>query len=51
MFKNGPEQGAGGLTATVGLKVDSTGVHADTVKAQVSNAYIGALQVKNLRLS
>jgi hypothetical protein len=51
IFKNGPEQGAGGLTATVGLRVDTAGVHADAVKAQVSNAYIGALQVKNLCFS
>jgi hypothetical protein len=51
VFKNGPEQGAGGLTATVGLRVDTAGVHADSVKAQVSNAYIGSLQVKNLCLS
>ncbi|MBV8956832.1 MAG: hypothetical protein JO179_22030 [Solirubrobacterales bacterium] len=51
VFKNGPEQGAGGLTATVGLRVDSAGVHADAVKAQVSNAYIGTLQVKSLCLS
>lgn len=51
VFKNGPEQGAGGLTATVGLRVDSAGVHADAVKAQVNNAYIGTLQVKNLCLS
>lgn len=51
IFKNGPEQDAGGLTATVALRVDSAGVHADAVKAEVSNAYIGTLQVKNLCLS
>lgn len=51
IFKNGPEQGAGGLTASVGLRVDAAGVHADNVKAQISNAYIGALQIKNLCLS
>ncbi len=51
VFKNGPQAGAGGLTATVGLRVDRNGVHADAVKAQVSNAYIGSLQVKNLCLS
>jgi hypothetical protein len=51
IFKNGPEQGAGGLTATVGLRVDKAGVHADAVKAQVTNAYIGPLQVKDLCLS
>jgi hypothetical protein len=51
VFKNGPEQGAGGLTATVGLRVDTAGVHADAVKAQVSNAYVGSLQVKDLCLS
>jgi hypothetical protein len=51
IFKNGPGQGAGGLTASVGLRVDSAGVHADNVKAEISNAYIGTLQVKNLCLS
>jgi hypothetical protein len=51
VFKNGPEEKAGGLTATVGLRVDPLGVHADTVKAEVSNAYIGTLQVKHLCLS
>jgi hypothetical protein len=51
IFRNGPGVDAGGLTATVGLRVDSQGVHADSVKAQVSNAYIGALQVKDLCLS
>ena len=51
IFKNRPEQGAGGLTASVGLRVDAAGVHADNVKAVVSNAYIGTLQVKNLCLS
>src|SRR5262249_23625979 len=51
IFKNGPEQGAGGLTASVGLPVDRDGVHADAVKAEVSNAYIGSLEVKNLCLS
>lgn len=51
VFKNGPEQGAGGLTASVGLRVDAAGVHADNVKAVISNAYIGTLQIKNLCLS
>lgn len=51
VFKNGPEKDAGGLTASVGLRVDSAGVHADAVKASVSNAYVGALQIKSLCLS
>jgi hypothetical protein len=51
LFKNGPEQGAGGLTASVGLRVDAAGVHADNVMAHITNAYIGTLQVKNLCLS
>jgi hypothetical protein len=51
IFRNGPGQDAGGLTATVGLRVDSQGVHADAVKAQISNAYIGQLQIKELCLS
>ncbi len=51
IFKNGPEKGAGGLTATVALRVDPAGVHADAVKAQITNAWIGPLQIKNLCLS
>jgi hypothetical protein len=51
VFKNGPDQQAGGLTGAVGLRVDRDGIHADAVKIEVANAYIGALQVKNLCLS
>ncbi|HTW10319.1 MAG TPA: hypothetical protein VME46_22635 [Acidimicrobiales bacterium] len=51
VFKNGPSQDAGGLTATVGLRVDKNGVHADAIQLKVSNAYIGNLQIKSLCLS
>jgi hypothetical protein len=51
IFKNAPGQGAGGLTATVGLRVDKNGTHADALQLKVSNAYIGTLQVKSLCLS
>src|SRR4051794_7384816 len=51
IFKNGPGQGAGGLTGTVGVKVDAAGVHADAVKIEVANAYVGQIGIKSLCLS
>jgi hypothetical protein len=51
LFRNGPERDAGGLTATVGVRVDDRGVHADAVKAEVANAYIGQIAIKHLCLS
>jgi hypothetical protein len=51
LFRSGPERDAGGLTATVGVRVDDRGVHADAVKAEVANAYIGQVGIKNLCLS
>jgi hypothetical protein len=51
LFRNGPGQNAGGLTATVGVRVDDRGVRADAVKAEVANAYIGQIAIKSLCLS
>jgi hypothetical protein len=51
LFRNGPGQNAGGLTATVGVRVDDRGVRADAVKAEVRNAYIGQIAIKDLCLS
>ena len=51
LFRNGPGQDAGGLTATVGVRVDDRGVRADAVKAEVRNAYIGQIAIKDLCLS
>ena len=51
LFRNGPGKGAGGLTATVGVRVDDRGVRADAVKAEVRNAYIGQIAIKDLCLS
>jgi hypothetical protein len=47
MFKNGPGQGAGGLTGSASVRVDSGGVHFNGISVQVANAYIGTLQVKS----
>jgi hypothetical protein len=47
MFKNGPGQGAGGLTGSASVRVDSAGVHFNGISVQVANAYIGTLQVKS----
>jgi hypothetical protein len=49
-FTDLPYRTFGSTPFAVGLRVDAAGLHADTVKAQISNAYIGALQVKNLCL-
>ena len=51
IFKNGPEQGAGSLTGNVAIRTDATGVHADTLKLEVANAYVGQLLLKNVCLS
>lgn len=51
IFKNGPNQGAGGLTGTVAIRADAAGVHADTLKIEVANAYVGQLLLKNVCLS
>jgi hypothetical protein len=51
LFRNGPGRNAGGLTATVGVRVDDRGVRADAVQAEVANAYIGQIAIKNLCLS
>jgi hypothetical protein len=50
-FKNGPGQGAGGLTGTAAIRTDATGVHADTLKLEIANAYVGQVLLKNVCLS
>jgi hypothetical protein len=51
IFKNGPGQSAGGLTGTVAVRADQNGVHADTLKLEVANAYVGQVLLKNVCLS
>jgi hypothetical protein len=51
ILRNGPGRQAGGLTGNVSFRVDPGGVHTDAVKFVLSNAYIGALELKNLCLS
>ena len=51
LFRNGPGKDAGGLTATVGVRVDDRGVRTDAVKAEIRNAYIGQIAIKDLCLS
>ncbi len=46
IFKNGPGEDAGGLSGTAAVRVDDQGVHFDGVHIEVTNAYIGSLQVK-----
>ena len=47
VFKQGPSSSSGGITGTVGVRVDSAGVHFDGLIVQVKGAYIGSLQVKS----
>jgi Passenger-associated-transport-repeat len=47
IFKSGPGVGAGGVTGTAAVRVDSNGVHFDGVHVEVTGAYIGSLQVKS----
>ena len=51
IFKNSPGQSAGSLTGTVAIRTDAAGVHADTLKIEVANAYVGQLLLKNVCLS
>ena len=52
ILKNGPGQGAGGLTGTVAFRVNQdSSLKTDAVKMEIANAYIGPVQIKNLCLS
>ena len=51
LLKRGPDNQAGGLTNTVAVRVDESGVKTDAVKIEVENAYLGSLQINNLCLS
>ena len=50
-FRNGPGQAAGGLTGTAAIRTDASGVHADTLKLEVTDAYVGQVLLKNVCLS
>jgi hypothetical protein len=47
MFKSGPTGNSAGLTGTASVRVDPSGVQFNGMKIQVSNAYVGTLQVKS----
>ncbi len=51
IFKNRPGDNAGSLTGLVAVRADQAGVHADTLKIEVANAYLGQLLLKNLCFS
>jgi hypothetical protein len=50
LFRIAPTNG-GPLTGTVLIRADASGVHADTLKLAVTNAYVGHLLLRNLCLS
>ena len=47
LFKSGPTDNSAGVTGSTSIRVDSQGVHFDGLSVQVSNVYIGALEVKS----
>ncbi len=47
IFKAGPSSSSGGITGTVAIRADASGVNFDGLIIQVSGAYIGSLQVKS----
>ena len=52
VLKNGPEQGAGGITGTVAFRINQDGsLMTSAVKLEVANAFIGSVGLKNLCLS
>ena len=52
VLKNGPEQGAGGITGTVAFRINQDGsLKTSAVKLEVANAFIGSVGLKNLCLS
>lgn len=51
IFKAGPSGNAGSLTGNVAIRADAAGVHADTLKIEVANAYVGQVLLKSVCLS
>ncbi len=47
LFKSGPTDTSAGVTGSTSIRVDSQGVHFDGLSVQVSDVYIGALEVKS----
>ncbi len=47
IFKSGPTGNSAGVTGSAAIRVDAQGVHFDGVSVQVSNVYIGALEIKS----
>jgi hypothetical protein len=51
VFRGGPDKKDSGLTGTVAIRADASGVHADALKIELANAYVGQVLLKNACLS
>ena len=51
VFKSGPDQTSGGVTATGSVRVDNAGVHYDGLRLQVQNVWVGKLRVEQVCFS
>lgn len=51
IFKTGPSNTSGGVSATGAIRVDLAGVHYDGLKLQVSNVWVGRLKVQSVCFS
>jgi hypothetical protein len=51
IIKSGPSGNSGGVTGSVAVKVDDSGVHLDGVMVQASNVYIGSLEIQSVCFS
>ena len=51
VFKSGPDQTSGGVTATGSVRVDDAGVHYDGLRLQVQNVWVGKLRVEQVCFS
>ncbi len=47
IFKAGPSQQSGGVSAAAAVRVDAAGIHYDGLKLQVAHAWVGRLQVES----
>jgi hypothetical protein len=51
VFKTGPGQSAGGVSAAAAIRVEESGIKYDGLKLQVSNVYVGKLKVESVCFS
>jgi hypothetical protein len=51
IFKAGPSQQAGGVSAAASVRVDAAGIHYDGLRLQAQNVWVGRLKVESVCFS